>query len=179
MFPGCDPFRTEEERPTMFFIQVPFPSRRHWVSECLPRNVNQPRFGLRVDAEIACVAKDHAPRQHRIVDAEGGWDGGVSQATEASMTLLTEATREHYEFTANVYMIPGSAYIRVRLQQAHNAYCKQHQPDNTFNAPVGFLLASFGRHGSAEPRSPSASRPADSDTIHRAHMGHTDRGPTD
>jgi hypothetical protein len=139
MFPGCDPFRTEEERPTMFFIQVPFPSRRHWVSECLPRNVNQPRFGLRVDAEIACVAKDHAPRQHRIVDAEGGWDGGVSQATEASMTLLTEATREHYEFTANVYMIPGPAYIRVRLQQAHNAYCKQHQPDNTFNAPVGFL----------------------------------------
>jgi hypothetical protein len=71
------------------------------------------------------------------VDAEGGWDGGVSQATEASMTLLTEATREHYEFTANVYMIPGPAYIRVRLQLAHNAYCKQHQPDNTFNAPVG------------------------------------------
>jgi len=162
MFPGCDPFRTEEERPTMFFIQVPFPSRRHWVSECLPRNVNQPRFGLRVDAEIACVAKDHAPRQHRIVDAEGGWDGGVSQATEASMTLLTVATREHYEFTANVYMIPGSAYIRVRLQQAHNAYCKQHLPDNTSQ-----------RTGFGFPRG----RPAD--TLCRAHQGHTHRRPTD
>ena len=118
MFPGCDPFRTEEERPTMFFIQVPFPSRRHWVSECLPRNVNQPRFGLRVDAEIACVAKDHAPRQHRIVDAEGGWDGGVSRfAQEASMCDASETS---------------SSSSSSSSMNTHNSYCL------STHAPVGF-----------------------------------------
>ena len=126
MFPGCDPFRTEEERPTMFFIQVPFPSRRHWVGECLPRNVNQPRFGLRVDAEIACVTKDHAPRQHRMVDAEGGWDGGVSRFAQAKGDELVCGIFTGFSiFIGKVFMSTpedtGPAYTQMKLQHRSRA----------------------------------------------------------